>query len=754
EMTISGKKSTRPPFPIYTRFPSRIERAGYKLYNYIDNSLYPIRPFYFGTAVVASAAFYNKFDDRGLLHLLPDIGETAVLKATRVGVASLLTAYIPVAISRFVLTHFYFSYKQFMFENPKKPSFTTKVWGVLRAFLSLVPPLHKSCDSLLPTIPIPVLEETVEKYLKSVQQLHSKEELASIEKMARDFLNDEGQKLQRYTKFYSLFVDNYVTGFWEKFAYLYGRYPLLINSSVCNLDQFVNRPATQAFRAAHITYIEFLSQLAIDRQAVKPVSDLGGGMVCTRHYDRLYAVARVPGKTVDCVHNYGITRHVVILYDGGIYKINVVDEKDRIYSIDQLTDIFLELLTRENTKIDGVEGRIPALTHDNRTAWHDNRHRFFEKIPKNARALKDIETAAFIINLNSHDDWGYDTTNPAVLSKFARNTLTGDGANRWVDKSLNYNVSKNGRFSGTAEHSIVDGSELDHLVENYVVMEDEFLSYPAMEEQQERERSFDAIEAQKRGVKFAERIEIVVTEEMSSEIDRVYSSFNKLSDDVDLASLVHRPWGKGRIKNCGCSPDAFVQMAIQLANYRDQGRFVPTYEPASARFYKNSRTETLRTVTDESCEFVKAMEDKKSEKSHRMALLKKACEQHASTNKNITANTGFDRHLFVLFVMSQATGNTSPFLNHYIQQEWLLSTSQVPNVTNTMKEDGENADKSWLGGLFGAVAKTGYGVCYRFAGNHAIITHITSYHSALNTDSERFRGHLVNALEEMSALFD
>lgn len=42
---------------------------------------------------------------------------------------------------------------------------------------------------------------------------------------------------------------------------------------------------------------------------------------------------------------------------------------------------------------------------------------------------------------------------------------------------------------------------------------------------------------------------------------------------------------------------------------QDQGRFVLTYEPASSRFYANSRTETLRSVTDESCEFVRAMED-------------------------------------------------------------------------------------------------------------------------------------------------
>ncbi|GMT10003.1 hypothetical protein PFISCL1PPCAC_1300, partial [Pristionchus fissidentatus] len=750
-MTNSGRKPVRPPFPLFTRFPSRIERAGYKLYNYVDNSLYPIRPLYFGAAVAASAAYYSRFDDAGLLRLLPKLGESAAAEYTRIGMASLATAYLPSLVSRFVLRHFYFKYKKWLYENPKKPSIGTKVWGALRSLLALVPPRLKSCDALLPAMPVPVLEETVERYLESIKQLHSKEELETIEKMARDFLSGEGLKLQRYTKFYSLFVDNYVTGFWEKYAYLYSRNSLMINSSVAHVDLFVDSPATQAVRAAHIAYNEFLSQLAVDRQTFTPVSGLGSGLVCARHYDKMYAVTREPGETIDRLQNYGISRHIVVLHNGGIYKMKMVDERDRIYSLDDLTDIFIELLRRP--QVTGAEGRVPALTHDKRNNWHANRRRFFESIPQNAAALKDIETAAFVICLSEEENWDYDQSNPDTLSRFMRLTLTGEGANRWVDKSLNYTVGKNGRCGGTTEHSIADGSEFDHIMENFVLMENDIVPYPPLEEQQSRERSFDALEAKER-VKFAERIKIAVNEEMASEIDRAYSTYRQSAEDVHMSSLIHRQWGKGRIKECGCSPDAFVQMAIQLANYRDQGRFVLTYEPASSRFYKDSRTETLRSVTDESCEFVRAMEDGKSERAHRASLLRAACALHSSRNRDVMVNKGVDRHLFVLFVMSQATSISSPFLNHYIQQEWLLSTSHVPNVTNTMKEDGEDVNKSWLGASFGAVAKTGYGVCYRFAGNHSICAHISSYHSAQNTDSDRFRANLVKALDEMSALFD
>lgn len=55
---------------------------------------------------------------------------------------------------------------------------------------------------------------------------------------------------------------------------------------------------------------------------------------------------------------------------------------------------------------------------------------------------------------------------------------------------------------------------------------------------------------------------------MAAEIDRCYSAYQIQKDDVDVASLIFRDFGKGRIKEGGISPDAFVQMAIQLANYK------------------------------------------------------------------------------------------------------------------------------------------------------------------------------------------
>lgn len=55
---------------------------------------------------------------------------------------------------------------------------------------------------------------------------------------------------------------------------------------------------------------------------------------------------------------------------------------------------------------------------------------------------------------------------------------------------------------------------------------------------------------------------------MKSEIDRCYHSYLAFKNDLDLVVLVFRDFGKGKIKSGKCTPDAFMQMAIQLANYK------------------------------------------------------------------------------------------------------------------------------------------------------------------------------------------
>ena len=54
-------------------------------------------------------------------------------------------------------------------------------------------------------------------------------------------------------------------------------------------------------------------------------------------------------------------------------------------------------------------------------------------------------------------------------------------------------------------------------------------------------------------------------------------------------------YGKGEVKKQKLSPDAWVQMALQLAQKRDTGKFRLTYEASMTRLFREGRTETVRT---------------------------------------------------------------------------------------------------------------------------------------------------------------
>lgn len=51
-------------------------------------------------------------------------------------------------------------------------------------------------------------------------------------------------------------------------------------------------------------------------------------------------------------------------------------------------------------------------------------------------------------------------------------------------------------------------------------------------------------------------------------IERAYEAAQEIIKEIDLRILVHNQFGKGLMKKCRISPDAFIQMALQLAYYR------------------------------------------------------------------------------------------------------------------------------------------------------------------------------------------
>jgi carnitine O-acetyltransferase len=90
-------------------------------------------------------------------------------------------------------------------------------------------------------------------------------------------------------------------------------------------------------------------------------------------------------------------------------------------------------------------------------------------------------------------------------------------------------------------------------------------------------------------------------------LHKAKQDFANLTTNHSLHVQSFRDYGGYFVKHSGYSPDAFVQMAIQIATYRLWGEQVGTYEATQVRRYLHGRTKTTRAVSTESAALVRRM---------------------------------------------------------------------------------------------------------------------------------------------------
>lgn len=92
-------------------------------------------------------------------------------------------------------------------------------------------------------------------------------------KLAKEFEDTLGSKLQRYLLLKSWWSTNYVSDWWEEYVYLRGRSPLMINSNFYGIEAiYLKQTSVQSARAANISYLLLLFRRRVERQELEPVS--------------------------------------------------------------------------------------------------------------------------------------------------------------------------------------------------------------------------------------------------------------------------------------------------------------------------------------------------------------------------------------------------------------------------------------------------------------------------------------------------
>ncbi|XP_070610708.1 carnitine O-palmitoyltransferase 1, muscle isoform isoform X3 [Erythrolamprus reginae] len=595
------------------------------------------------------------------------------------------------------------SYHGWMFEPHGKTSFSTRAWVALVRVMSGRHPLLYSFQTSLPKLPVPRVGDTVQRYLESVQPLLDQERFQEMEGLARDFQQKVGPRLQKFLVLKSWWATNYVSDWWEEYIYLRGRGPIMVNSNYYLMDfLYITPTPIQAARAGNSVHAILKYRRQLDREDLAPVMALGVVPMCSYQMERMFNTSRIPGKEADSLLHLVDSRHLAVFHRGRFFKVWLYHGGKHLPPRD-LEMQFQRILDDPSPPQPG-ELRLAALTAGSRVPWAEARALFFSR-GRNRASLECIDRAAFFLALDEEPE-GFNPEREESLDSYAKSLLHGRCYDRWFDKSFTLVVYPNGKLGGNAEHSWADAPVMGHL--------------------------WECIQA----------------------IDASYAEARALADEVDFCCFCFSAFGKGLIKRCRTSPDSFVQIALQLAHFRDKGHFCLTYEASMTRLFREGRTETVRSCTREATAFVRSMNDPNCSAPDRLQLFRVAAEKHQQMYRLAMTGAGIDRHLFCLYVMSRYLGVKSPFLDKVLSEPWRLSTSQTPQQQIKMFSLEAFPDHVSSGGGFGPVADDGYGVSYIIAGETLITFHVSSKFSSPETDSKRFGRNIRQAMVDIAALMD
>ncbi|KAG7881844.1 hypothetical protein KL906_001504 [Ogataea polymorpha] len=509
----------------------------------------------------------------------------------------------------------------------------------------------------LPSLPVPPLSKTLERYKRSIQPYYvrgaSDPEYLRYCSVIDDFAKTQGPKLQQKLEQFASDKRNWLSHWWDDYAYLTYRDPVSpfvsyffhhkeLNSKI-GKDQ-VTKAACLASKA-----LDFME--AIEKETLEPEL-IKNNPFCMESFKWMFNNCRVPEPDRDANPRFSPeqNRYMIVIANNRFYKLLHHVDGERVGLADLAANI--QAIRTHSDTLPPVKNAVGALTSTNRDVWATN-YAELAKSPVNKQSLRAIQASSFVLCLD--DDY------PTTIEQQSRNAWHGNGTNRWFDKPVQFFVSRNGTSGFLGEHSKMDGTPTlrmnDWLVRELEKMQppEDTYSTPLF-----RELQFD------------------VSPKTQTAIEDAKASFDKTVNALDLRVWQFHGLGKSHIKLFKASPDAFIQMLIQLAYYKYTGTVRPTYESASTRKYFAGRTETCRSVSNESLHFVRTWEDVSATKEQKIAAFRNAASAHVEYITAASDGRGVDRHLFGLAQMCEEEKHDffkDPIFAY--SSYWYLSTSQL-----------------------------------------------------------------------------
>jgi len=416
------------------------------------------------------------------------------------------------------------------------------------------------------------------------------------------------------------------------------------------------------------------------------------------------------------------SKHIVVIRDEQIYVVQVLNEsgeKYNHYSIRKQLERIVEdaAQCRRNSEPKAILP-VGAITAIDRDKSADLRGRLAKN---NSEALRLIDEALFAISLDQNQPGSVDQAGEWING--GRDNTAG---NRWFEKTMNYIVFENSFAGLSGEHSPLDAPMVGSLA-NFV------------------------LHGMHLGIKDTtgslqtppfRKLEWQVNDQLAADLHKAKQEAWEVLENCELNYVTYQEYGADWVKKFAqASPDAYMQMSIQLAYYYTHHHCSATYETGTSRAFYHGRTDTVRTLSEESKEWTESMVDENASHSERCSKLRKALEAHSNYMKRAVDGKVIDRHLMGLRLMKREGEETAAMFDDYL---WKQSTR--------FRISTSNMSSPYFKAGFGPTEADGYGVCYDSRPD-SLCYSITSFRTCKETSTETFAQNLIKALDDMRSVF-